>query len=423
MSVLEGMPGVEDHIGRACGRLTDLAFFSEQDYLELNPDIGMPGAIEHALRWGAPEGRRIFSEVALVRALAEVDKESYGVPASLGLSDVATNLGLVQVIHSSTAGSRSLRMVHDLVSTFEASGIVAQVSDERARVPDVGGIPIVVGPHEFYYRGLGPLWVRDCFVGRSLVCSTASVGTSDFSRALPFLLFSAGVIDGCPQLVALLRSAGMPAMHLDPAVGAVPPRLTSLGSRHDLVRALPVGARRPISGPVQWGARPLDVQFSGRWSPRRQQHLAQMAPDLAPLDSFVHLWRDSGPGTSQWDAGLFREIHDHVAYQSRVTLNLPSQDVPIFDWGRVVDRGCAAGAVVVSEPTLGNPTLHPGVHYLQANPRELGQMIRWLLQSPDGREEGARVLESCRSWLDTARDKEHSDLVRFVEAAVPDEHR
>jgi hypothetical protein len=64
---------------------------------------------------------------------------------------------------------------------------------------------------------------------------------------------------------------------------------------------------------------------------------------------------------------------------------------------------------VVSDPGLPNPVFEPGVHYFEENLRNIGELLRWLLETDEGRDkldrtrragyERARALGSMRVAL------------------------
>ena len=66
-------------------------------------------------------------------------------------------------------------------------------------------------------------------------------------------------------------------------------------------------------------------------------------------------------------------------------LNIYRDWVGYFDFSRAVQYGFWQGAAVVTDPSLPHPIFQPNVHFLQESTRHMGELIRWLLETADGR--------------------------------------
>jgi hypothetical protein len=130
--------------------------------------------------------------------------------------------------------------------------------------------------------------------------------------------------------------------------------------------------------------RPIDLLFMGTRAPRRDKALVRLQ-DLTDAHRFLCVYRSpSQPLTSQSDAAS--EYGWALAQRAKIVLNLHRDWIGYFEWSRIVMQGFWQGACVVSDPGLVPPFFVPGVHYLEENLRHIGELVRWLLETDDGRD-------------------------------------
>lgn len=79
-------------------------------------------------------------------------------------------------------------------------------------------------------------------------------------------------------------------------------------------------------------------------------------------------------------------INCALAQRAKIVLNIHRDWLGYFEWSRMVMQGFWQGACVVSDPSLPSPIFEPGIHYLEENVRQIGELIRWLLETQEGRE-------------------------------------
>ena len=386
-------------------RLRRLPFFSEAEYLELNPDVARAGIdpSNHALRHAAIENRGLFRRERLARAWGEAIVATAGVGVPIEAEPFAVPSLPISVFVSSGSDPAEVALASSLVGDLAASGARASLKDETEDPGADHGLRIVVAPHVFVETGLGPLWNQAGFMEGSLTFNTLPIQDPAFRRALPYILQSRGVLDGSPQVAHMFRAAGMPASHVLPRS---PPRTRWLQNRdldHPLVRALPAPARGLDVDPAAWDARPLDVSFFGRNTPRRAAFLRRHAAELARSPSFVYV--EQG-GRDTLDESIERRAHfriaGHVGGHARITLHLAEDEFSHLDWHRCALQAMASGSVVVSDVGPPHPDFAFGVHLFREDVRHVVDLARWLLDDPDGRRAAAEARAASFAVLEGA---------------------
>jgi hypothetical protein len=130
--------------------------------------------------------------------------------------------------------------------------------------------------------------------------------------------------------------------------------------------------------------RPIDLLFIGARAPRRDDALIRLQ-ELADRHRFWYVYREpAAPFTRQ--SGAAAESSWALAQRAKIVLNLHRDWIGYFEWPRMVMGGFWQGACVVSDPGLSAPIFTPGVHYLEENLRHIAELVRWLLESEDGRD-------------------------------------
>ncbi len=405
-------------------RLLGLPFFSEADYLALNPDVGAAGlaAGDHALRHGMAEDRPLFRPERLAQAWgrAVLATGEAPAPAPPSLRGRAEPDAPVSVLVSSWSDPADLLLAASIVEALAAAGMPAGLADETSD-PDPGaGCRIVVSPHVFFASGLGTLWADRGTVERCLLLNTLSPHHAAFPRALPYLLRARGLLDVSPQTAHLLGRSGAPTLHL--RVAAAPRRrwLEEGDVDHPLVRALPPAGRNAGFDPEAWETRPLDIAFLATNTARRSRTLQRNAALLARHPSFVYV---AQPGRDALDDSVARRHHvriaGHVSGQARLTLLIAEDGFPAFDWLRCIASAMASGSVVVSDNTSPHPDYAVGVHYFQDDARHLGELCRWLVEEPDGREAALAARARAFDVLGRSATALAADLRAFLASLPP----
>jgi hypothetical protein len=388
---------------RALRRFGQLPFFDAADYLALNRDVAgsRVAADFHALFLGGAECRVLFRPDAVARSLGACLPATSAAPAAAARPAAERGRCPRLGLFVSSLGNVFMREIaDDLAASLRTAGIAVEVLDETADIAARPAMCVFVAPHEFFLLGRGPQWVRDEVVSRAFMLNTEQVQTPWFVRALPFLLASRGVIDLCAQTTAIFAQTGLPSLH----VGLTPPdgagRLSAGDRCHPLFRVLPAAARVDPRADCPFEARPIEIAFFGAETPQRSAWLARNAGFLADYETFIHCRRiDRGPLRTGTSDGALTRLARHVCGHARISLNLHRDAFGYLEWHRVVRLGLASGSVVVSEPCLPHPLLHPGVHYFEEQSRQIPDLLEWLLRSADGRRRAAAMQHAAAKLL------------------------
>jgi hypothetical protein len=132
--------------------------------------------------------------------------------------------------------------------------------------------------------------------------------------------------------------------------------------------------------------RPIDLLFVGTATPRRDTALSRLQ-DIADAHRFLCVYtRQEAPLIGTDYRTTSTDINCALGQRAKIVLNIHRDWLGYFEWSRMVLQGFWQGACVVSDPGLPNPMFEPGVHYFEENLRNIGELLRWLLDSEEGRD-------------------------------------
>jgi hypothetical protein len=383
--------------------------FDPDAYVAQNPDLSRDpaDAWSHFLRYGLSEGRPFTSAEVVARVLAgleddlRTERHRYAAMAEAALAgiddeDTAAVLrrrGVRVGVFCSSIGNFFMREIADLLAWgLEGEGISAVQRDETANRDEPFDLRIFVAPHEFFWLGEGWEWTDLASAANSVLYNVEQAQTSWFCRAFPLLFRAPLVLDINFQTTLLLRRSGCNAVHFMP--GHLP------GARYaqpclDISEIELTKGYRFARQPYNWldrdrlEDRPIDLLFVGGRTPRRDMALSRLQ-GLADRHCFWCVYRESArPFTVQSAAAS--ECGWALGQRAKIVLNIHRDWLGYFEWSRIVLQGFWQGACVVSDPGLSNPLFEPNVHYFEENLRNIGELLRWLLESAEGRDELERT--------------------------------
>ena len=256
-------------------------------------------------------------------------------------------------ILASSRGNFYFRELRDfLVRGLKQAGWVASSADETAT--DTDGIPIIVGPHEFFSIGDGVEWFS-----LENLRSTVLVGTeqpqSIWNQEFSTVYANAGaVVDISPNGIRAWRAKGIAAewMPLGWYDGCDPFDRLPEGL------ACPIGFTGNMPSGVLcdhrsdlWENRLIDVLFIGSCTPRREKILKALRMKLPELNWFVFMPSDKEPLSISARSAIDSATFVALARQSKILLNLHRDDTAFWEWQRIVWRGLWQRALVVTEDT------------------------------------------------------------------------
>jgi hypothetical protein len=383
---------------RACG------LFDPETYVALNPDLDIDrnDAWSHFCGEGLRERRPFTSPEIVARLLADMaaplraerfclTQLAAAAFAARDKVDIAAPLrrrGTRIAVFCSSLGNFYMREIADMLAWgLQAEGIDTAQRDEMASPEEPFDLRIFVAPHEFFWLGEGREWTEVADAAGSVLYNVEQPQTPWFCRAFPLLLKAPLVLDINLQSAAILRRAGCKVVHFMP--GHLP---TARYARpYPDISGIPLArgyafARQPYDWLEQnrLDERPIDLLFIGARAPRRDDALIRLQ-ELADRHRFWYVYREpAAPFTRQ--SGAAAESSWALAQRAKIVLNLHRDWIGYFEWPRMVMGGFWQGACVVSDPGLSAPIFTPGVHYLEENLRHIAELVRWLLESEDGRD-------------------------------------
>jgi hypothetical protein len=259
--------------------------------------------------------------------------------------------------------------------------------DESASRDEPFDLRVFVAPHEFFWLGEGREWTDVAAARGSVLYNVEQPQTQWFCRAFPLLLDAPLVLDINLQSAMILRRAGCKALHFMP--GHLPsarytePRLD--------ISDIPLAkgyafARKSYDWQArnQLEERPIDILFVGTRAPRRDEALLRFQ-ELMDRYRFLCVYRSAAEPITERSAAAAEQSWV-LAQRAKIVLNLHRDWIGYFEWPRIVMHGFWQGACVVSDPGLSSPIFEAGVHYLEENLRHIGELMRWLLEAPEGRD-------------------------------------
>ncbi|UGQ21724.1 hypothetical protein [Brucella anthropi] len=372
-------------LSSAVERLRLLPIFQPEWYLKQNPDvIGMDPAI-HIVQYGAKEGRRIFDPI-------KIATEIYSAPLSAPDKVYLKKLDAIDVYVSTFGNVFMDEIANGICDALRLCGVKITFKNENEKDFFNPNAKIIVAPHEFFILNGGERYFNPVFMKNCIIYNTEQIQTSWFSLALPEMMCANAIIDICNQSASVFQTAGIPALHWEPAIKSVSLDLSSIKD-HPLLKSV-----SNISDNVLWQERPVDVSFFGAQSPRRDRAFARIAPRIANFTSFIYCRRRSTPLSSGFDRAL-TQVAEAVAQNSKIYLNIHRDVMPYFEWHRIAKQGIGNDCVVVSDCCLGHPLYKPGIHYIQVNTRHIGDAVDWILNDPDGQRQANSIRQANRTMM------------------------
>lgn len=367
--------------------------FSGLDYYGFNSDVAKTGInpLEHFLLYGIAQSRRAISDEKCVEFFSNSRPED-----TVTLTDVVPRGVKIRVLYT-TIGNFFFQDIAEYVArALQELGWAAELmSDRDAREAEPGWFDLVVAPHEYMVIGAGYLWSEARWKDAAYF-NTEQWQTPWFAACFKYMQGSRrGVIDLNPTSAAAfarinVRAAFLPLLPLD--------KTAFQQKRATFSRSF---ARRKfvetLAYPGDITDRQYDLVFVANLNRRRQEILAQMAPDLAAFKTFLHapvMDKPVRPGDGDMLSG--RDF-TQLAKNSKILLNIHRDEIGYFEWHRLFLYGVANATVVVTEPCFHVPLLEPGVHYIEAEVEEMPDLLRMLLTTVEGAERLRTISAACKA--------------------------
>jgi hypothetical protein len=268
--------------------------------------------------------------------------------------------------------SRSLEVVFVLASTqnaffFELAGLLGhelEVLGTRCSIaqdgfPDFGSqrVYVVLPPHEYSaLRPHDPALGDPVLLQRTIGICTEQPGTSFFDDNLQIIGRLGRTFDISRVSLAALRGKGFECDHLQ--LGYTP-----------LLDVFDPDAKRDI-----------DVAFIGCQSGRRDHLMGALGPVLARYNCHLAFSDNSRPNGLGAPAPtlLWGDAKRNVLARTKILLNIHQGETPYFEWLRAVEA-ISAGAVLITETSVGMAPLVSGRHLIACRPESLGPLVHAVL--------------------------------------------
>jgi hypothetical protein len=392
-------------------RIEASGLFDPDVYLSLHQDLRAMRVDpwKHFLNYGLKEARHFTNSSVVARLLARMDPElKKARDRFIGAANEAVKAGdnseLADLFRQkkirigvfwNSQGNFFIREIAEiLVWGLCAEGIDAVLRDERADKNEGLDLRIFVAPHEFYILGEGGTWKNFASAPNTVFYATEQPQTHWFCYAFPYLLKARLVLDINFQTAEILRRAGCNVVHFMPGY------LPALPHTHPYTDISGVELVKGYSFARQaynWldrdnlAERPIDILFIGSHAPRRDKALSRLR-ELSDTYRFLCVYTPQEPLREGSNCSTSTAINCALAQRTRIVLNIHRDWLGYFEWSRMVLQGFWQGACVVSDHCLPNPIFEAGTHYLEENARNIGELVRWLLETQEGR----RKLDTTR---------------------------
>ena len=377
-------------------------FFDTQYYLAKNPDVATSGInpLAHYIAFGAKEGRVPWSidKLALEFKKTNLDIFQEEYPRFLrepnyqfSGNKTKNTIG----IYSSSLGNYFINEIADFLNVaFQLRGYDTYRLSEVDKIPSKLDYHLIVAPHEFFYLGEGKSRTDLSLLSNGIMVNVEQPHTSWFSKSLHYLKQARLVFDINLQSAAMLEKMGITAYFLPLGFQSKYENFEACSNlpHHLLLNSLPNNIRNNIASrdaPLEF--RPLDLHFIGILNHKRETFFAENACWLSKYRCFWHIPPLEGPLIKEEDRTLDSHSAIGLSRLSKILLNIHRNDLPYFEWHRIVFHGLWQKTLVVSEPCYRIPGLIPNEHYIECELQEVAERVDWLLNTSAGRETAEQI--------------------------------
>ena len=376
-------------------------FFDTKYYLEQNPEVAESGInpLAHYINFGAQEGRVAWSVYKLSRALTNqetnISHSKYlkclrKPKHPLSAPSKTKRIG----VYSSSLGNQFMTEIAEFLATaFQNVGIEALLLTEADRRPDNLDLDVVVAPHEFFYLGESTE-IDKTWLSRSIIVNVEQPHTLWFAKSLHYLQQAQVVFDINLQSAAMLEKMGINAYFLPLGYLQGYEALENCSSLPDVMalKSIPNKLRHQLPSPEEpLENRPIDLHFVGTLNQRREKFFVKNASWLSNYRCFWHIPPLEGPLLAGQDRFLDRKSVLGLSRLSKILLNIHRDELPYFEWHRIVFHGLWQKTLVLTEPCYQIPGLIAGEHYIECSQKEMAATVDWLLNNEAGKQQAEKI--------------------------------
>ena len=377
-------------------------FFDTKYYLEQNPEVAKSNInpLTHYMNFGAKEGRVAWSVYKLTRALTNQKTNISGSEYLRCLRKPKTKLSLPNKvkkigIYTSSLGNQFMTEIAEfLARALQNVGLETLLLTETAQRPDNLDLDIIVAPHEFFYLGEERAETDNSWLSRSVIVNVEQPHTLWFSKSLHYLQQAKVVFDINLQSAAMLEKMGINAYFLPLGYLQGYEPLENCSSLPDVMalKSIPTKLRDRVPSPEEsLENRSIDLHFVGTLNQRREKFFVTNAPWLSNYRCFWHIPPLEGPLLAGQDRFLDNKSVVGLSRLSKILLNIHRDELPYFEWHRIVFHGLWQKTLVLTEPCYQIPGLIAGEHYIECPQKEMAATVDWLLNTEAGKEQAERI--------------------------------
>ena len=270
---------------------------------------------------------------------------------------------------------------------LESSGCFDVERRNESQEPRDAALNLIVAPHEFFGLGEG-IRFRDNpyrpFRRSSSLFLAEQPGSKHFSACLPFVAESRRTFDLNDQSTRLLQGLGVDA-HFLPVGYVDAPSLFDSDQNALEENTLTRGMSLEAAMFSKESDRPVDIAFTGVLTRRRADFFGGHADFFSSRRCVLALPTALEPLGGAVSSTLTTKEATLLSRRSKIVLNVHRNDAAYFEWHRIMIRGLWQQALVVTEPSPLPPGVIDGQHLIQAPLEEIPELLRWLLESEEGR--------------------------------------
>lgn len=232
-------------------------------------------------------------------------------------------------------------------------GVTSFVSTDGFPAPRPGLVYVLFPPHEYFVleKRVPP---QDVLARTIFICAEQP-GTGHFRQNVELAPVAGALFDLNLQAIREFAMRGIEAQHL------------------------PLGYSGYWDRGWDDAERDIDLVFLGAATERRLKYLAGFTPVLSRHSTKLIITDNSGPNPAAAANFLVGDQKLALLRRSKVVINIHQDDIPYFEWQRIVES-VHSGCVVVSEHSTDFEPFEPGVHFLSALPESLALLSEELLE-------------------------------------------